>query len=276
MSTRKWIILNGLAASAASLFFSLLFLINRGIWLVGVSTVIEDLQGAPDNIARLILLIGSVHWAFLLVPAIVFTGFWFWKTYKTFSTLGLATEQIARIDGVRQQIDALENRIPQLVTQGANRSFAGQEYAQLYNYREIVQNAYGDLRTLVMLIRQIEKNALPKLLSDSAQDRRDGDMETVFLGGNLDGNYQTLSERMNVMGELKLEAKPAPYPIEQMRAAETPAAKHSAISGWLQLMRTNLADYEVELRAEVGLIKRRTTLGSLLPPPPDIEEEIRR
>lgn len=153
MRDRKRTLAAALFTAVGALLLWLLFFINRGIWLVGVSTVVDDFPNTLDNIAKIIVLIASLPWWVLLPLAMLVTAFWVWQTYQVFRNLDLAEDKIAKVDGVVAAFARLEisinDNFRQMMAESelTRHNWAYKQYAECIRRIDISNAQIGQLES---------------------------------------------------------------------------------------------------------------------------------
>jgi hypothetical protein len=273
MNARKQLIANGLMTGGVAIAAWTLFVVNRLIWLVGISTVLDDLKGAPDNLAGLLLLVASAPWWLLLFAAIIPTAIWVYQTYRIYSSIGLSRDEISRVDSIKEAIDQLRRDMPTVVSIVIDDAAVSRDRRDYLNFSALCKCMIAN-RVFLEGLDRFEEFTFPKLISGTPAEMLDADAEITFRGADLITQFSQLPDMPEFYGGLRFEIDPAPFPKEEMKVA-SPQEKHKLCSEWGKTMRQNVADYQTRLIAEAEAIRRRAALGFLLPPLPGTATETR-
>lgn len=94
---------------AVSLFSSMLWLINRGIYLIGLSTVTADAKSAPEGLINLITLIASANPWILGVLAVLGIAVQLWMAYQVVRFTDEARELHGDLKNLPMRMTSLES-----------------------------------------------------------------------------------------------------------------------------------------------------------------------
>ena len=126
-----------------------LLIINRGVWLVGISTLTDDAGTASDGLIKLLIIIASWPWEVLALLAIFGVLTLFWQVYQIFRYMDDAKTIHNELRNLPMQMMTLQSELSAFTSRFDELvSFASNTAKEAFDCQRAVDDIMPDLKRL--------------------------------------------------------------------------------------------------------------------------------